>query len=58
MNRVMHSLLDLMLGKYLSFIVACYERDIHPRQACIDIAHEMYPKRIKSASMNRLDETV
>ena len=54
----MHSLLDLMLGKYLSFIVACYERDIHPRQACIDIAHEMYPKRIQSASMNRLDETV
>ena len=24
-----------MLGKYLSFIVACYEVDLHPRQACI-----------------------
>ena len=53
----MHSLLDLMLGKYLSFIVACCERALQPRQACIDIGHEMYPKRITSASINRLDET-
>ena len=46
-----------MLGKYLLSIVACYERCLHPRQACIDVGHEMYPKRITSASMNRLDET-
>ena len=46
-----------MLGKYLSFIVACFERDLHPRQARIDIGQEVYPKRITSASMNCLDET-
>ena len=44
-----------MLGKYLSFIVACYEETFILGKL---VLHEMYPKRIKSASMNRLDETV